>query len=133
AVRSVVIQEGQSLASRIASMRSDYNVVLEEVDRSLQNTVNQANDLLDRIAAINTQISTTEGPGGEAGALRDQRDLLIDQLAEIIDVNVIEQPGGAVDIHVGSTPIVLGGVSRGIELRTESGTGTTNVSLRVAA
>lgn len=133
AVRSVVIQEGRSLANRIASMRNDYNVVLKEVDRSLQNTVTQANDLLNRIAAINGQITQTEGPGGEAAALRDQRDLLIDQLSEIIDVNVIEQPNGAVDIHVGSTPIVLGGVSRGIELRIESGDGVTEVSLRVAA
>lgn len=133
AVRSVVIQEGRNLASRIASMRSDYNVVLEEVDRSLENTVTQANDLLNRIAATNTQIAMTEGPGGEAAALRDQRDILIDQLAEIIDVNVIEQPNGSMDIHVGSTPIVLGGVSRGIELRTVSGDGQNNVSLRVAA
>jgi flagellar hook-associated protein 1 FlgK len=133
AVRSVVIQEGGNLANRIASMRSDYNVVLEEVDRSLENTVTQANDLLDRIAAINGQITQTEGPGGEAASLRDQRDILIDQLAEIIDVNVIEQPNGSMDIHVGSTPIVLGGVSRGIELRTVSGDGFNNVSLRVAA
>ncbi len=136
AVRSVVIQEGRNLASRIASMRSDYNVVLKEVDRSLENTVTQANDLLNRIAAINGQITQTEGPGGEAASLRDQRDILIDQLSEIVDVNVIEQANGAIDIHVGSTPILLGGVSRGIELRTVSGgggDGFNNVSLRVAA
>ncbi len=133
AVRSVVIQQGQALASRIAAMRSDHHVILKEVDRSLANTATQANDLLNRIASINTQITQTEGPGGEAAALRDQRDLLIDELATIIDINVIEQPSGAVDIHVGSTPIVLGGVSRGIELRSESGTGSTNITLRVAA
>ena len=133
AMRSTVIQQGRNLASRIASMRSDYNVVLDEVDRSLGNTVAAANDLLDRIAQINHQISVSEGGGGQANALRDQRDLLIDQLAEYIDMNTVEQANGSVDVFVGSVPVVLNSVSRGLELRTVSDGGQTKVQLRVAA
>jgi flagellar hook-associated protein 1 len=132
AVRNVVIQEGRALASRIGAMREDYNVVLDEVDRSLENQVTSANDLLDRIAALNGQIAQQEGAGGEAAALRDQRDLLIDELATIIDVNIVEQPNGAANVLIGSTPVVLGGVSRGIELRIESDEGQTDITVRVA-
>jgi flagellar hook-associated protein 1 FlgK len=132
AVRNVVIQEGRNLASRISALRQDYNVTLEEVDRSLENQVIAANDLLDRIATINMQIAQQEGAGSEAAALRDQRDLLIDELAGIIDVTVVEQPNGAANVLVGSIPVVLGGVSRGIELRAEPTDGATEITIRVA-
>jgi flagellar hook-associated protein 1 FlgK len=133
AVRSVVIQQGQNLASRIGSLRDDYNLVLKEVDRSLEATVTQVNDLLDRIARVNSEITQTEGPsGGQANSLRDQRDLLIDELSQYLDMTAIEQPNGSVDLLVGSTPILLGGVSRGVALRTESAANGTDVSVRVA-
>jgi flagellar hook-associated protein 1 FlgK len=45
----------------------------------------------------------------------------------------VEQPNGALDILVGSVPVVLAGESRGIVLRTESSGDGTTVSLRVRA
>ena len=35
AVRAVVIQQGQALAGRISGLRSDYNVVIKEIDRTI--------------------------------------------------------------------------------------------------
>ena len=81
AVRSVVIQEGQALASRISSLRTEYTTVRGEIDRSLATSVDTADDLLDQIADINRQIVGIEPGVGQANALRDQRDLLIDELA----------------------------------------------------
>ena len=54
---------------------------------------------------------------------RDQRDQAITDLSKIMDVTTVEQTGGTVDVLVGSTPVVLGGRSRGVELgrRTEDG------------
>lgn len=133
AVRNVVIQQGRSLADRLATMRRDYGVALDEIDRSLGTSVERADNLMDQIARLNQQIADSEATGGQAAALRDQRDLLIDELAEYVEVTAIEQSNGSVDILVGSTPVVLGGVSRGIELRTVSNGGEHEVSLRVAA
>lgn len=134
AVRNVVIQQGSTLASRLVSLRRDYSNTLTEVDRALEASVTSANNLLDQIAQINVQIMQAEGSGGgQANSLRDQRDLLIDELSQYMQVSTIEQPSGGVDVLVGSTPVVLGGVSRGIELRTTSNAGQTELSVRVLA
>ena len=134
AVRSIVIQQGRNLASRVSALRDDYNIMLAEVDRSLEAAITAANGVLDQIAQLNQQISAIEnGGGGSASGLRDQRDILLDELAEFVDISVIEQPGGSVDVLVGSEPILLGGTSRGIELRSQSVDGQTEVSMRVAA
>ena len=131
AMRAVVVQEGVSLAARLSSLRSDYNTVLEEVNQSLGISVSAANEMLDQIAAINQQISTQEGAGSDATALRDQRDTIIDELSQLIDVSVIEKTNGSVDVLVGSIPVVIGTESRGLDLRQSTDGDTTHMSLRV--
>jgi len=133
AMRSLVIQQGSNLASRIAGLRRDYGVVRDEVDRSLGTSVAKINDILDEIALVNGQIAMSEAGAGQANSLRDRRDILIDDLAQFFDLSVIEQANGSVDILVGSIPIVLGGQSRGVELKTESVMGQIEVSIHVAA
>lgn len=133
AVRSVAIQQGQTLADRVAAIRSDYVGIVREIDRTLGEHINDANDVLDRIADLNQRIATTEAGQGSADSLRDERDRLVDQLAERLDVTVVERPNGMTDILVDSIPILLGSESRGLELRTVTGGDTAEVSLRVAA
>lgn len=133
AVRSVVIQQGVNLASRIAGMASDYNTVRAEIDASLGTSITKVNDILDRIALLNRQISQTEQGITQAHALRDQRDQLLDELSGYFSINTIEQANGVVDVHIGSTPIVLAGSSRGVEARYKTQDGVIQVSLRVKA
>ena len=132
AIRSIVLQEGASLAGHISSLRQEYGVVRTEIDRSLGTSVEQVDGLLDEIAKLNLQVSQAEGGGGgEASSLRDQRDQLVDELSQFLEVTTVEQPGGSLDILVNSVPVVLGGESRGIELRTLNGEESSEVSVRV--
>jgi flagellar hook-associated protein 1 FlgK len=133
AVRSLVVEHGLALADRIAGLGAGYQDTLNEIDRTLGTSIISANDLLDRIATLNAQITQTEQGLSEAGNLRDQRDALIDELAEFVDVTVLEQESGAVDVLVGSIPVILAGVSRGLELRIETEEDELEVSVRVAA
>ncbi len=133
AVRSLVVQQGATLSNKISALRGDYGVVIKEIDRELSASVIAVNDTLDRISLLNSQITQTEQGVSETAALRDQRDVLIDQLAGYLDVSVVEQANGAIDVFVGSAPIILGGQSRGIDLRVESINGKTEVSVRVKA
>jgi len=133
AIRSLVVQQGEAVASRIAELRSGYVSMRAQVDRSLGQTVTSANDLLNSVAALNTQIANTEHDGTVAAGLRDQRDVLLNELSGLVDINLVEQSNGAVDVFIGSSPIVLGGTSRGLELRTSTVDGEPNVTLRVKA
>ena len=133
AVRTLVVQQGATLSNKINALRGDYGVVIREIDRELSASVTAVNDTLNRISLLNSQITQTEQGVSETAALRDQRDLLIDKLAGNLDVSVVEQANGAIDVFVGSTPIILGGQSRGVDLRVESIQGKTEVSVRVKA
>ena len=133
AIRSLVIETGLALSDRIASLGKSYQATIEEIDHALGTSVIQANSLLDGIALLNTQITQTEQGASEAGNLRDQRDRLINELSEFIDITVIEQASGSIDILVDSVPILLSGVDRGLEVRTQTVNGQLEVSLRVAA
>ncbi len=133
AIRSLVVQQGEAVASRIAELRTGYINMRNQVDRTLGQSVQAANDLLDSIAALNSQIANTEHDGTQAAGLRDQRDVLLNQLSGIVDISIVEQSNGAVDVFIGSTPIVLGAVSRGLEVRTSTVNGSPAVKLRVKA
>lgn len=133
AVRSVVLQEGVALADRIRTLRQDYVQVRESIDRSLSAAAREADGILDRIAGLNVQIAQTEQGSGQANGLRDARDALVNELSALIDVSVIEQADGMLDVLVGSIPIVLGGTSRGLELRVRSEGDRLGVDVRVRA
>ena len=133
AVREVVVQQGVSLASRFADMRSEYGRLRTEIDRSLTAAVDVMNGLLDQVGQLNGEIATTEAGFGEASDLRDQRDRLVDEISRYVDVTAVEQESGAVNLLIGSAPVVLGNVNRGVELRVRSEDNSIEVSLRVAA
>ncbi|MCH7545625.1 MAG: flagellar hook-associated protein FlgK [Planctomycetes bacterium] len=133
AIRSVVLQQGNSLAGRITDMSNDYANIRDEIDRALGVSVEKVNDILNKITFVTSQISVSEAVGGIENALRDQRDILLDELSQFLDVSVIEQPNGSINILVNSIPILLSGQSRGLELRTETINGEKVVSIRVAS
>lgn len=129
--RSLVVQQGRTLANAIRATRSDLAKFQGQADAQLGPATQRANQLLDQIASLNTQITNAEGGTGTANSLRDQRDQVIGQLSELVDVSSVEQPSGAVNILVGSTPVVLNGTSRGIYLKTVSDGKQNTVSVNV--
>ncbi len=134
AVRTVVIQQGSGLTTAMRELRNEHVNVRTEIDRALGATIRTADGLLDQIAAVNRQVVESEqGGSGEANALRDRRDELVNEIAKYIPISTVEQPNGALDVFVGSIPVVLAGESRGITLRTDSNGDSTTLSLRVKA
>ena len=120
-LRTLVTAEATSLTSFINDLRSNYNEVRAESATALNEALSSAEGLLTRIESVNDAISTAEGGGdAEASSLRDQRDSLLGELAQFLDVSVVEQNDGRLDIYVGSLPVMLNGQSRGLEMRTQT-------------
>ena len=125
-LRTLVTAEGTSLSSFINDLRSSYNEIRSESATALNESIESAESLLQRIESVNTAISGAEGGGNaEAASLRDQRDGLLGELAQFLDISVVEQNDGRIDIYVGSLPVMLNGQSRGLELRTQTKDGET--------
>ncbi len=127
--RSLVVQSGRQAAAYMRDLRTSLTSQRDQIDQTLASNVNRANDLLGQVAALNTQIVVTEGGQGNAGSLRDQRDAIVTELAQYMDLTPIEQANGNLDLLVGSTPVVLAGSSRGVELRIRTVNGTTEAAV----
>lgn len=109
------------LSARVDVVGSAVNMVdtLRHMDESLTNVtndllanitkkVNEANDLAQNIAQLNGIIRKAEGLGDNANDYRDQRDLLIDKLSTIVDIEVTEAPNGDVTIVAAGVEVVNG-------------------------
>lgn len=115
--RSLAIQRGSAFAQYLQQTSQSLNQMRTQTDRDLATLTERANGLLSDIARLNSQIVTAEAGQPGANNLRDQREQLVTQLSELMDVSAVEQPNGNLDILVGSTPVVLAGNSRGVQFR----------------
>lgn len=132
--RALVVEQGATLSSFVRSLRSDLLSTRSELDRQADATAAAANGILSEIAGLNRTISTAEGGQQQnANDLRDRRDRLVEELSTLFEVTTIEQPGGGIDVLVGSTPVVLGSTSRGVELEVRAEGGDTAIRLKVKA
>ena len=114
ALRTLVLREASNLSEFVVDLRTGLGQLQIQVDQSIDGAVATADDLLTKIQNVNEQVVKS---GGTAPGLRDTRSGLLGQLAELLDISVIEQPSGAIDVFVGSTPLILNGTSRGVEVR----------------
>ncbi|RMH23649.1 MAG: flagellar hook-associated protein FlgK [Planctomycetota bacterium] len=132
--KALIVEQGVALASRLRALRSEMIDVRTQVDDQLRAAVNRAEELFGEVASLNVTIANTELGSTENVALRDQRDQMLAELSELLDVNILEQANGAVDVRVGSTPVVQAGLSRGLDLNllTENGVLTAEVVVPVS-
>lgn len=126
---AVVIQRGQQLAGVLNRLHADLSRTRDGIDADLSIAVEEANRLVRGVAELNGQIVSTEVGTAVANDLRDQRDRLVEELSELIDVTSVSQAGGGVDLLVGSSPLVLGATPRGLALRRVSSEAGVEVSI----
>ncbi len=121
-----VIRNLQRQRTGVLGQVADLNASVEQLTRS-------ANTMVDEIARLNELVVTTEArSAGAAGALRDRRDALLRQLGELVDVQVREQPGGSVNVYIGSETVVDFNRSRGLTTQTVLADGFERVEVRFA-
>ena len=107
ASRSVVRQEGQTLAAFVRSLNSELTSIQTDLDAQVRFQMTQTNSLLQRVADINAQIVGAEaGLSGSSAALRDERDDLLNQLSELVEFSTREVAGGAVNLFIGNDPVI---------------------------
>ena len=106
--RVQVIEQGKVVASTFKYATSELQNQIEATYDSLRIRLGQVNELTDKIVNVNQQIAAREVVGSNANDLRDQRDLLVDQLSEYMQVVVSEQPDGKFTLSSEGINIVNG-------------------------
>jgi flagellar hook-associated protein 1 FlgK len=100
--RMVLQAKGSLLASSFNRISADLQKAQEGIDLSIEDAVGDINQLSQEIADLNEKIMESEAAGHMANDYRDQRDLALRELAELIDINSFEDASGRVAVSVGA-------------------------------
>lgn len=92
AAKKQFIGTAGALAEYFNGTAGNLEKLQKDVNQEIKVKVDELNSLASEIATLNKQINTIELSGMKANELRDRRDMLIDQLSEIVDVEVKEIP-----------------------------------------
>jgi flagellar hook-associated protein 1 FlgK len=114
--RKAIITTTTQLINTFHEVAGQLEKLRESIDRDLVNMTADINRLASEIARLNHQVQVRELDGKKANDLRDARDVLIDELSHLIDVNVYEQGNGGVIVFLGAMALVDG--PRPVELKT---------------
>lgn len=106
AIRTTVIQKGITAADSFNHLYDQMALLKEDIGFNLQNKVADVNSLSTRIADINLQIIRSESDGRMANDFRDQRDLLVEELSKIVNIDITEDNRGGMNIFVGGQALV---------------------------
>ncbi len=79
-----------------------------DLTENIEVKLREANSFVNQISKLNHEIFRIEGLGNNANDLRDQRDLLADQLSGIVNISVSESSSGY-NIRMGNVELVNGG------------------------
>lgn len=82
----------KSLTDYFNNMYGDLQDLQSDVNDEVKMRVDKINSIAQELATVNNQINVIEIKGTVANELRDKRDVLIDQLSAVVDVEVIETP-----------------------------------------
>lgn len=108
AVRKGLLENAVTLTDQMRHAYEQLTAVQRDVDTQIGLRVIDINNYLQRIANLNNQIVKIVGAGDQPNDLRDERDLLVDRLSELVKISYAEDGSGAVQINVGGRTAVLG-------------------------
>lgn len=108
--RSAVLDAGAALAGRIASIADGVQGLRTEAESRIASAVTRANELLSSIAAINGKAVGASPAGGNV-ALLDERDRLINELSQLVDVQTFPGPNGSVSLSTAGGLMLFNGTT----------------------
>ncbi|WP_087719455.1 flagellar hook-associated protein FlgK [Salinicola salarius] len=113
AAREGVLGSARSMVAQFRAYDGYLSDMREGINGQIGDVVTQVNDLSDQIADLNKQVTLARARSGEEpNALLDQRDKLVSDLGELVDVNVQVQDGSTYQVSLSNgTPLVAGNKS----------------------
>ncbi len=94
--RIVVRDKGEMLAATFQRLHNNLRDIQQQISIEINEKVDKVNQLLRQIYAVNQQISANS-----TSDLLDQRDLLINDLSELVNIEVREYPNDEIILSLG--------------------------------
>lgn len=123
AARNTVLYHARALAGSFAETARDMEALQGEMAQRLRTDVQRLNALTASLAEVNSRIvASAAAPGAAApNALVDERDRLLQQVAELADIKAVERSHGAVQVFLAGRTLVDGTAHAAVELERSAG------------
>lgn len=99
--RGAAVQKAKIVIDQLNSMAAEITRTRFDINSSLNAAVADVNMLTSQIAAMNVKITASETDVRQQNDLRDQRDLLLNDLSQYLEVNYFETNTGAYSVLMG--------------------------------
>ncbi len=107
--RELMVAELEALASSFNDMDRQLQDQQSMIDSQLSSSAEQVNQLAAGIASLNSAIQQADALGKPDFELQDQRDQMIGELAQQMDLNVVEQGSSGYSLYLDNgQPLVVG-------------------------
>ncbi|WP_022851135.1 flagellar hook-associated protein FlgK [Limisalsivibrio acetivorans] len=104
--RQTLVETTETLTQKIHDGYDALSAIQKESDYNITEYVNQINQISDNITYLNKQIAVVEATDAHANDYRDQRDALLKELSELVNVNVYERENTQIAVYVGGNALV---------------------------
>jgi len=102
-----VARTGRDLATGLNTASEGVRELRSDADRMIGKQVDSLNQTLKDIEELNSRIPAVKYSGGDIGALLDQRQVLIDQVNELVPVNVVPRANDQISLYSDGGLILL--------------------------
>ena len=106
--RQNVINAGQNFAQSLQIAAKQTKEQIDSLYDDISLSVVKMNRLMGQVVELNKNIAGIEATGAHANDLRDQRDLIVDQLTSMTDITVYESANGMYTLVSNGTTLVNG-------------------------
>jgi flagellar hook-associated protein 1 FlgK len=102
--RQVMLSNAESLNEQFVHLDRQLSGLRQSVNTQMKNIVTEVNDLAASIGDLNQDIVVGIGSTGgqQPNDLMDQRDVLINKLAEYVNVNTVNNDDGSINVYIGT-------------------------------
>ncbi|MBU2702557.1 flagellar hook-associated protein FlgK [Sporomusaceae bacterium BoRhaA] len=125
--RAAVTAAGVDLISTLTDIDKELQQLQTDAVTGVKDGVDSLNDLASQVADLDKQITQAEAGGGEASYLRDQRDVLLDQMSSLANISTTES-NGTLKVTLNGANLVDGDTARSLVV---DGSGTITDPLTV--
>ena len=96
AAQASVIRYGEQLTTEINRVAAGVDIIDSEAKDETRQSVDKLNDLLEQVFELNIRLRSASDNGAERTELLDQRDALVRQVSDYVDVRTVERENGAI-------------------------------------
>lgn len=107
ALRTKVQHAGATLAQRVRNAYRQFVANDAQLDLGIRATIARVNEIGAQLAKLNGEIRAATAANGQPNQLLDQRDSLLEELSQLVDIQTVRASDGTVSVHINQFTLVM--------------------------